>query len=36
LLNADRFPRWEGQSAGYKLAWFFDADQIMAPMRKAA
>jgi hypothetical protein len=36
LLNAPRFPRWEGQSPGYKLAWFFDVDQIMAPMRRAA
>jgi hypothetical protein len=35
LLNEPRFPRWEGCSEGYKLAWFFDADQI-APARKAA
>lgn len=29
LVSQDRFPQWEGHTDGYKLAWFFDAGQIL-------
>jgi hypothetical protein len=30
LLNNYHFPRWDGETEGYKLAWFLDAAQLTA------
>jgi hypothetical protein len=29
LVRNARFPQWDGHTPGYRLAWFFDADQVL-------